>query len=174
MTCRTIRRLMPLAAGDDLRPRRARAFRAHLDACPACREELRTFHEALATLRTAATDEGVPDWTEAEWRALMARAAGQAGTGEAGHAAPARPAFRPRWAAASAAGALIGLVALALLFRGPVPGPEGRVRAGAPAGGTALAAGGQDVLSMTMVSRETGLQIVWFFDKNFDYKGENE
>jgi len=170
MTCRTIRRLMPLAAGDDRRPRRARAFRAHLDACPACREELRAFRAALAALRTAAKGEGVPDWTETEWRALMARTAGQSETGEAGQAAPARPAFRPRWAAASAAGALIGLVALALLFRGPVSGPEGRTTAGGPA----VAAGEQDVLSMTMVSQETGLQIVWFFDKDFDYKGENE
>lgn len=170
MTCRTIRRLMPLAAGDDLRPRRARAFRAHIDACPACREELRAHRAALAALRTAAKSEGVPDWTEAEWRALMARAAGQTGTGRVGEEAPARSAFRPRWAAASAAGALIGLAVLALLFRGPVPGPAGRTGAN----GTALAAGGQDFLSVTMVSRETGLQIVWFFDKDFDYKGENE
>ena len=174
MTCRTIRRLMPLAAGDDLRPRRARAFRAHLDACPACREELRAHRAALAALRTAAKSEDVPDWTEAEWRALMARAAGQAGPGRVGEEAPARPAFRRRWAAASAAGALIGLAALALLFRGPVPGPSGRTASGVQAGGTVLAAGGQDVLSMTMVSQETGLQIVWFLDKNFDYKGENE
>jgi len=170
MTCRTIRRLMPLAAGDDLRPRRARAFRAHLDACPACREELRAHRAALAALRTAAKSEDVPDWTEAEWRALMARAAGQAGPGRVGEEAPARPAIRARWAAASAAGALIGLAALALLFRGPVPGPAGR----AGANGPVLAAGGQDVLSMTMVSQETGLQIVWFLDKNFDYKGESE
>ena len=32
----------------------------------------------------------------------------------------------------------------------------------------------QDVVSMTMVSQETGLQIVWFLDKNFDYEGEQE
>ena len=174
MTCRTIRRLMPLAAGDDLRPRRAPAFRAHIDACPACREELRAHRAALAALRTAAKSEGVPDWTEAEWRSLMARAAGQAGPGRVGEEAPARTLLRPRWAAASAAGALIGLAVLALLLRGPVPGPAGRSAAGVRAGGTVLAAGGQDVLSVTMVSRETGLQIVWFFDKDFDYQGENE
>ncbi len=32
----------------------------------------------------------------------------------------------------------------------------------------------QDVVSVTMVSQETGLQIVWFFDKNFDYEGEQQ
>ncbi len=174
MTCRKMRQLMPLAAGDDLRPRRARAFRAHIAACPACREELQAHRAALAALRTAADGENAPDWTEAEWRVLMARAAGQAGPGRAGEEPPARPAIRARWAAASAAGALVGLAALALLLRGPIPGPSGRTAAGVQAGGTVLAAGGQDVLSMTMVSQETGLQIVWFFDKDFDYKGENE
>ena len=29
---------------------------------------------------------------------------------------------------------------------------------------------GQDVLSMTIVSQETGLKIVWFFNKNFEWK----
>jgi len=38
----------------------------------------------------------------------------------------------------------------------------------------AAAEAGQDVLSVTMVSRESGLQVVWFFDKNFDWKGDLE
>ena len=32
----------------------------------------------------------------------------------------------------------------------------------------------QDVISVTMVSPESGLQVVWFLDKNFDWKGENQ
>jgi hypothetical protein len=28
----------------------------------------------------------------------------------------------------------------------------------------------QEVISMTMVSQETGLKIVWFFNKNFELK----
>jgi len=39
---------------------------------------------------------------------------------------------------------------------------------------TAAAEAGQDVLSVTMVSRETGLQVVWFFNKNFEWKGDLE
>jgi hypothetical protein len=77
----------------------------------------------------------------------------------------------PGWAAASAAGVLIGFVILSVLFRGSVPGPA---RTASPAVPPALADAGraQDVVSLTMVSPETGLQIVWFLDKNFDYKGE--
>jgi hypothetical protein len=165
MTCRKARHLMPLAAGDDLGPRRARAFGTHVDACPGCRKELEAFRAALRAVRTAAKGEGVPDWSEGEWKALMVRAAASAGNGGKG-AAAGRPAPWPRWAAASAAGVLVGLVVLGVLVRGPVPGPERRV--------TAEAAREQDVVSLTMVSQETGLQIVWFFDKNFDYKGENE
>jgi len=41
-------------------------------------------------------------------------------------------------------------------------------------GWTAPATGAQDVVSVTMVSQETGLQVVWFFNKNFDWKGEGK
>ncbi len=33
-------------------------------------------------------------------------------------------------------------------------------------------AAGQDVVSVTLVSHESGLQVVWFFDKNFEWKGD--
>jgi anti-sigma factor RsiW len=179
MTCRKARRLIPLYAGDDLGPRRTQAVRAHIEACPACRRELEELREALARFKAAAKDERVPDWSEGEWRALMARAAGQEKAGrkaEAGLGGPFRgtvpiPGQSLRWAAASALGALIGLVVLSVLFRGPGPGPEERPQ---PLVALADAGRAQDVVSMTMVSQETGLQIVWFLDKNFDYEGEQE
>jgi anti-sigma factor RsiW len=171
MTCRKARKLMPLFAGDDLGPRRTQAVRAHVDACPACRRELEELRAALARFKAAAMDESVPDWSEDEWKALMARAAG--GTRRDGEKKRAwgGHVLVPRWAAASALGALIGLVVLSVLFRGPGPGPEERPQ---PLVALADAGRAQDVVSMTMVSQETGLQIVWFLDKNFDYEGEQE
>jgi hypothetical protein len=168
MTCRKLRKLMPLFAGDDLGPRRTQAVRAHVDACPACRRELEELRAALTRFKAAAMDERVPDWSEGEWQALMVRATGGAPRGGEQRAARAGRVLLPRWAAASALGALIGLAVLAALFRGPGPGPAER-----PEPPLALADAGraQDVVSMTMVSQETGLQIVWFLDKNFDYKG---
>jgi hypothetical protein len=173
MTCRKVCKLMPLVAGDDLGPRRTRAVLSHVDACPACRRELGALREALARMKAAAREEAVPDWSEGEWKALMVRATAQAGTGAKG-AAVAGTAPWPRWAAASAAGVLVGLVVLGVLVRGPAPRPEGRSAAGGRTGEPAAAVREQDVVAMTMVSQETGLQVVWFLDRNFDYKGEQE
>jgi len=165
MTCRKVRKLVPLAAGGDLRPREAAAFQAHVDACLACREDLEAFRAAMAGIKAAAKAESVGEWSEGEWSALMARVA----------AAPeraVRPAFGARWAAAAAAGAFLGFLVLGILFRGPSPrpgkGPEetAMVLAAAP--------GPQERVAITMVSPETGLQVVWFLDKNFDYEGEQD
>jgi hypothetical protein len=170
MTCRKARKLMPLAAGDDLSPRRARAFRVHIEACPGCRKELEAFRAALMAFRTAARDEGIPDWTEGEWKALMVRATGGSPERRHGKAGSGSRAPWPRWATASALGALLGLVVLSVLFRVPGSAPR-RMTADAGPGLEAASPKAQDVVSVTMVSRETGLQIVWFFDKKFDYEG---
>ena len=171
MTCRKALQLMALFAGDDLGPRRARAVRAHLEACPACRRELEELQQALAEFKAEARREAVPDWSAGEWKSLMARATeASEGIGSGRAVSGWRPP-RPRWAAAATLGALFGLSALALLVRQPPSETRGPGLAGGP-GGTA--AGAQDVVSMTVVSQETGLQIVWFFDRNFDYKGERE
>lgn len=173
MTCRKVRKLIPLAAGDDLRPRPAAAVRAHVAACPACRAELESFRAALAGIRSVAKAEGAAaDWTEHEWNALMARATAEARRAGQAPVPQARPAFRPRWAAASALGALIGLAVLGVLFRGPSPRPD--TAAGSAKTLVAAGTGEQDKLTMTMVSPETGLQIVWILDKNFDWKGDRQ
>lgn len=171
MTCQRVRRLMPLAAGGDLRPRQAAAFRAHVDACPGCREELEAFRVALGTIKAEARSEGASNWSEAEWNALMGRVRSEASperSRETGRRAGGR---WPRWAMASALGTAVGLAVLFMLLG--VPGPERRATT---TGGETLVSEGkpQEVLTMTMVSPETGLQIVWFFDRNFDYKGEHE
>lgn len=56
----------------------------------------------------------------------------------------------------------------------PSPAPVERALTGAAATPPSPAPA-QDVVSATFVSRETGLQIVWFFDRNFDWKkGEGQ
>lgn len=172
MTCRKIRKLMPLAAGGDLPGRRARAFRSHVDACPGCRAELDRFRADLAAVAAEAKAAGAGGWREAEWSALMARVRreGAVRRRDATGFGPGRS--RRGWAPASALGAAVGL---ALLF-GLLGGPGTRRPAAVAGGGQALVseAKPQDVLTVTMVSPETGLQIVWFFDRNFDYEGEQE
>ena len=172
MTCRKIRQLVPLAAGGDLRPRQAAAFRAHVDACPECRRELEAFRKALGAIRGEARAAGGAAWGEGEWTALMSRVR-EGAAGERPRAADgAGTALRWRWAAASALGVLAASAILYMMFLpGPVPG-----RKTAPDGPGTVAgrAEPQEVLTMTLVSPETGLQIVWFFDRNFDYEGEQK
>jgi Putative zinc-finger len=172
MTCRKVRKLIPLIAGDDLRPGLARAVHAHIDACPGCRAELEGLRAALAEVKSAAKAERVPDWGEGEWNALMARVAAEAKGANVAPAGAGARAYKPRWVAASILGAAIGLAVLSVLFRGPSPRPQR-----APGeGGMVIASDNsrQDRVAITMVSPETGLQVVWFLDKNFDYKGEQE
>lgn len=172
MTCRRVRKLIPLAAGDDLKPRLARVFWAHIDACPGCREELESFRAAMARVKAVAKAEAVRGWSEGEWNVLMARLAAEAkGAGESRGRVGARG-FEPSWAAAAVLGAVLCLVVLGLLFRGPslrpgrTPGESGAL--------VASVRSPQDKVAITIVSPETGLQVVWFLDKNFDWKGDQE
>lgn len=156
MTCQKAKELMPLYAGGDLRPRLMTAVRAHVDSCPSCWKELAEYRESLSRLKVAAKDERVPDWSEDEWRALAARFRPAAATRE-------RPGFlgRPRWAAASVLGVFLGLAVLTMLFKDGSLEPRKTSAAAEPS-----------VVSLTLVSQETGLQIVWFLDKNFEWKGD--
>jgi anti-sigma factor RsiW len=156
MTCRKAKTLLPLYAGGDLRPRLKAAVRAHVDTCPVCWKELEEYRQSMSRLKAAAKAESVPDWSEGEWRALTDRFRPEA-TGEKW------PAFlaQPRWAAASVLGVFLGLAVLTMLFKDGNLGQRETSAAGEPS-----------VVSLTLVSQETGLQVVWFLDKNFEWKGD--
>jgi hypothetical protein len=126
---------------------------------------------ALRTIAGEARAAGVPDWSEAEWSAAMSRVRSEASGDAPGPASRRAAEGGWRWVPASALGAAVGLALLFVLLGGP-----GRERPAPSGAGTGLVseAKPQDVLTMTLVSPETGLQIVWFFDKDFDYKGEQE
>ncbi len=158
MTCRKVRKALPLMAGGDLSPRKTARVEAHVAGCASCRRELEEFRSALGRVRAAARAEGAAEWTEGEWKALMSRIAGGRPDRK-----PVSPALKPRWALASglAAVAVLALLVIRITNNGFRPG-------GAPP------AAGPDVVSMTMVSQETGLKVVWFFNRNFDWKGDQK
>ncbi len=152
MTCRKVRRALPLLAGGDLGGRKADKIVAHVEGCANCRAELEEYRSALGRVKAAARAEGAADWSEAEWQALMARVT-EARPGKV------RAPFgaRPKWALASGFAALLILAVLVIRITNTGFKPEG-----------APPAAGPDVVSVTMVSQETGLRVVWFFNKNFD------
>lgn len=151
MTCRGVRRRLPLYAGGDLSPRRAAKMASHIESCPVCRRELialrRGRRSALAFQKATRLS-----WDESAWdRAVRTAAAG-------GISRPRRFFLRP-----SPGLVLTALAALALvvvLFRsgtGPaVSNPE------------AASEKAPDVLAVTFVSRDSGLKVKWFFNRKFD------
>jgi predicted anti-sigma-YlaC factor YlaD len=170
MTCRRTRKLLPLYAGADLGPRLERAVRDHIGSCPGCRQELEEYRRAVSRVKAAAKAEASPDWGEDEWRALMARVAATSPAGREGEKNRTRSGLFPRWATASLLGAVIGIAVLSVLFRDTAPRPK----AGTAVPTLAEAGREQDVISVTMVSPESGLQVVWFFNKDFEWKGDQE
>jgi anti-sigma factor RsiW len=177
MNCRRAKRLMPLYAGSDLSARRMRSVGAHLDSCPACRRELEEYRRALGSVRSAARAEAAPDWSDGEWRAVVARAVEDGRGGREKRAAVRRPVLGPKWAVAAGAAAALVVAAVMLLWQntGMQTGPAAASRAAGERGlGLAGAPPAQDVVSVTFVSQETGLQVVWFFHKDFEWKGDQE
>jgi hypothetical protein len=158
MTCAKVKKSLPLLAGNDLPPRKVRRLLAHIDGCPLCRKELEEYRAALGRVKAAAREERVGDWSDPEWKSLLARI-----TAERMEKRRSVPGFRPRWAMASGVAGVILLAVLTLVFRNSIFRPEGTAPAPGP-----------DVVSVTMVSQETGLQVVWFFNKNFEWKGEKK
>lgn len=177
MKCLKAKKLMPLYARGDLSARRMRSVGVHLDSCPSCRKDLEGYRKALAQVKAAAGAETTPDWNESEWRALMARAVGGARQVREKQDAVRGPIMKPRWAVAAGAAAAIVLAAVMLLQKEPGFRP-GLVAMAPGAGDRSLepiaAPVDQDVVSVTLVSQETGLQVFWFFNKNFEWKGDQE
>jgi hypothetical protein len=124
------------------------------------------FAATLARLRAAARQEE-RDWPEADWRALVEKAASQRIEPR-----PAPRALRPRfvWRYATLILFFVGLSAVFfwnvwLKPSGP-PAAENALSAPGPQSGS------QDVISMTLVSQESGLRVYWYFNKNFEWKEE--
>jgi anti-sigma factor RsiW len=189
MTCRQAKRRIPLLAGGDLSPRRSRAVQRHLVSCPDCRKELEATAAALEEARALARREPGLDWSEPEWRTILARIVSE---GTPKRRAGVRRRLKPALAVSLASAVVLAGITVVLrhsIFRpgesrpgpaietaqvrwpgSPVPGvepePASRTPKSIPAG--------QDVVSVTLVSEETGLQVVWFFDRNFEWKGDDK
>ena len=158
MTCRKVMKALPLLAGGDLPPGKVRKVLAHLERCSTCREELAEYKRALGRVKAAAREEGVKDWTGAEWQALIAGIAASK-TRRRGPASG----LRSRWALATGLAAVIVLAATVFIFKDAAFRRQEILPGSSP-----------DVVSVTMVSHETGLQVVWFLNKNFEWKGDQK
>jgi anti-sigma factor RsiW len=167
MSCRNVRRLLPLFVGRDLREGKNGEVESHLESCETCRAEYEAYRRSYATTKEWLAEDKLA-WDEADWKRTLHRAVNLNGM----KAVPfiLWP-FRRVWAFALMAAVAAGLSWV--LIRPAAVRHFGRSETMTLASsGTRLTE--QDVVSMTMVSQETGLKIVWFFDKNFDLEDKQQ
>ncbi len=153
---------MPLMPGSEISRSKVEAVKAHLETCPRCRREydifVLSFEKAKEMLAAERKDWGEKDWQQAIQKAVK--------EGKPGVSPLAPWPFKKVWAYALMA---VFLIVLSLVVISPYffkPAPESQMLAEAEP----VKDYQQDIISMTLVSKETGLKIIWFFDKNFDLK----
>ena len=168
MNCKTIRRLLPLVVGSEVSEARISTIKAHLEKCPKCKHEYDSYVLAIQKTKEWLTEEQ-KDWEDWEWQAMVRNALKE----EKPKISPLAPwPFKKAWAYALMA---VFALALTLLIVWPFFSTEemgtgskmlaeSQTRLFESVGGRPE----QDVISMTIVSKETGLKIVWFFNKNFE------
>jgi hypothetical protein len=161
MNCRRMKKTIPLVSGDGLSAKKGQRIRAHLDRCPGCGQEAREFEAALKAAKNLAAADLPEDWSDAEWRKMMAAIASEkVGRRKVFVAIPSKPVL--------AGGLALVLVAAGTFFLLKKPANE----PGRPRSPSALASPSQvrpeEPSSVTIVSKETGLKIMWFFNKDLD------
>ncbi len=163
MKCQKIRRLLPLLAGSELPESRIASVRAHLEGCSQCRKEHEKYTFLVGQTRKWLTEDKV-QWEEQEWQEMVQSVVNR----DSRKRTSLVPwPFGKAWAYALMAGVILLLAVL--IIRPPLVKKTG------------ITAGfvdvedlkKQEVVSMTMVSKETGLKVVWVFNKNFNLE-ENE
>ena len=171
MKCQKVRRLLPLLAGAELPESKIPSVKAHLEACSCCREEYEKYALLVSQTRSWLAEDKA-EWDEQEWQRIVRSAVTQSSKKKLSLVPwP----FPKVWAYAFMAGVIFLLTIL--VIRPPFVEQIGLTPRYADVTGVELAGieegGKQEVVSMTMVSRETGLKIVWFLNKNFNLE-ENE
>ncbi len=168
MNCKKVRRYLPLYIESDLPAKKKEKIRIHLESCVDCQRE----HEAFALSSKKAKellDEGAISWTNADWKRTIEYATSYISKTPAMFAPwP----FKKGWAFAVMGALMVVLIFFVTrpLFLGVDDFPGGAILAKQHSQhqkGTANKSP-QDVVSMTMVSKETGLKVVWILNKNFN------
>jgi hypothetical protein len=167
MKCRRIRRLLPLLAGSELPEKDIPAVQSHIESCQRCQAEYQKYVELVRETRKWLKKERI-EWEEREWHKTI-QAAVREGSSRKKNLElwP----FGKGWAYAFMAGLM--LLVTTLVIRPPFVKHLGLNPRYPDAAGMEIRRGSggqteQETVSMTMISKETGLQIVWIFNKNFD------
>lgn len=143
--------------------------RIHLERCEACQKEYETYEVSLTETKEWLSQQR-KEWEDREWEVAVQKAV---------ISKPARVSSLMPWpykrAWAYALMALLAVVLTVFIIR-PI-GFDSSQETGlfpAPDVSSKILTENdqQQVISMTLVSKETGLKIAWFFNKDFDFEEE--
>ncbi|NIO49391.1 MAG: hypothetical protein GTN73_08175 [Candidatus Aminicenantes bacterium] len=169
MNCRKVQSLLPLMAGSEIPKSKILSLKAHFENCPKCQQEYDSYMLTLKKTKEWLAKDRI-DWEERDWQQVLKRAIKD----KKPEVSPlVYWPFKKVWAY-SLLGMLV--VALTLLFIiGPSItqkemglGSEKFTEEQAQLFRSSPEESEQEVVSMTIVSKETGLKIVWFLNKNFE------
>jgi hypothetical protein len=154
-------------AGSEISQPKILAIKAHLQLCPECRGEYDSFIVSLEKTKEWLARERT-GWEEREWQEAVQKATEER---EFRVSSLAPWPFKKAWAYAIMAifAFLLSLFVVRPSFIKQKIEPESRMIAELRQEPERVKEESrQDVISMTLVSHETGLKIVWFFNKNFN------
>ncbi len=169
MNCKKVQRLLPLMAGSEIHQSKILSLKAHLEECPECRQEYDSYILSLEkTKEWLAKDR--KDWEESDWKRAL-RTAIKDKEPEVSPLVP-RP-FKKVWAYSLIGVLSVALTLLLIIWPSITQekmglGSERFSPEQAQLFRSSPEESEQEVVSMTIVSQETGLKIVWFLNKNFE------
>ena len=172
MKCKKVQRYLPLVVSSDISKSKISEVKAHMEKCPECRYEYDSYILSLGKTKEWLVKER-EDWKDREWQQIVKKAIVDKGP----EVLPFAPwPFRKSWAYVMMA--VFTVVFTFFVIRpgfykeGVIPGTRMVAESQAKLFESFKDKPEQDIISMTMVSKDTGLKIVWFFNKNFDLEDE--
>jgi len=172
MKCRTVRKRIPVFVGGELPAAKSERVRRHLVACLACRAEAEEIERARAAVREMAGAGAAGDWSPAEWRGMIREIIDAPDESRAWTAV-----MRLRPAFAATLGVLIvaGFFLLQKELRRPAAPETGSFAVATENAQPTLPppapTKNPDITSVTIRASETGANIVWFYNKKFEWQG---
>ncbi len=155
MKCRKVTRLIPLFAGSDLPSKTRAKVQGHLHNCQSCQQEFTYYQTILQQTREWWVQER-KDWEEAEWKKTVHAAIKKA---EKKRSWLVPWPFKKGWAFVLMTASAI-LLSLLVLHPSFVKDNIGRTPT------LSVLESQPEIVSMKLVSKETGLKINWFFHKD--------
>jgi hypothetical protein len=156
-------------AGSEIPESKILSLKAHLEKCAECRQEYDSYKLSLEKAKEWLAEDR-RDWEENDWQLALRRAIKDK---EPIVVPPIRWSFKKAWVY-SLLGVLAIALTLLLIIRPSIVqkemglGSEKFSKEQAQLFKNSPEESEQEVVSMTLVSKETGLKIVWFLNKNFE------